>query len=75
MGEKNACKMLVGKPEGKRPLVRRGCIWEDNIKMDLGEIELGVWTGFIWLKIGISAGCREHGNEPSGSIKGGEFLD
>jgi len=30
-----------------------------------------LWTGCIWLRIGTS----EHGNEPSGSIKGGEFLD
>jgi hypothetical protein len=29
---------LVGKPEGKRPLGRSGCIWEDNIRMYLGEI-------------------------------------
>jgi len=31
-----------------------------------------VLTGFIWL---IDAGSCEHGNEPSGSIKGGEFID
>jgi hypothetical protein len=35
-----------------------------------------VWTGFIWLRIGTSGeGSCEHDNEPSGSIKGGEFLD
>jgi len=28
---------LVGKPDGKRPLGRPGCRWEDNIKMDLQE--------------------------------------
>jgi hypothetical protein len=33
-----------------------------------------VWTRFIWLK-GPVAGSPEHGNEPSGSIKGGKFLD
>ena len=26
--------------------------WEDNIKMDLQEVELGAWTGLIWLRIG-----------------------
>jgi hypothetical protein len=41
-GEKrNAYRMLVGKPEGKRPLGRPGCRWEDDIKMDLGEIRVG----------------------------------
>jgi len=34
-----------------------------------------VWTVFILLRIGPMAGCCEHGNEPSGSIKVGEFLD
>jgi hypothetical protein len=34
-----------------------------------------VWTGCIWLRIGSSGGLCEHGDEPSGSIKGGEFLD
>ena len=31
-------KVLVGKPEGKRPLGRPGRRWEDNIKMDLQEV-------------------------------------
>jgi hypothetical protein len=35
MGEKrNACRNLVGKPEGKRPLRRQRHRWEDNIKVD-----------------------------------------
>jgi hypothetical protein len=39
MGEKmNACKILVGKPEGKRPPGRPRRKWVDNIKMDLREI-------------------------------------
>jgi hypothetical protein len=38
MGEKmNACRILVGKPEGKRPLGRPRRRWVDNIKMNLGE--------------------------------------
>jgi hypothetical protein len=41
MGEKrNASKLLVGKPEGKRPLERPRRRWVDNIRMDLGEVEL-----------------------------------
>jgi len=35
MGQmRNACKILVGKSEGKIPLERSVCRWEDNIKMD-----------------------------------------
>jgi hypothetical protein len=34
-----------------------------------------MWTGFIWLRIGTSGRSCEHDNEPSGSIKGGEFVD
>ena len=43
-----AHKVLVGKPEGKRPLGRPRRRWEDNIKMDLEEVE----TGWSWLRIG-----------------------
>jgi hypothetical protein len=36
---RNAYRILVGKPEGKRPLGRRRRRWMNNIKMDLREIE------------------------------------
>jgi hypothetical protein len=40
MGEnRNACRILVGKPEGKRTPGRPRHRWMDNIKMDLREIE------------------------------------
>jgi hypothetical protein len=48
MGEKrNLCRLLVGKPEGKRPLGRPRRRWVDNIRMYLGEVEWGDvdWTG------------------------------
>jgi hypothetical protein len=48
MGEKrNTYKLLVGKPEEKRPLGRVRCRWIDNIKMDLLDIGLSVvdWIG------------------------------
>jgi hypothetical protein len=35
-GKRNAYRLLVGKPEGKRPLGRPRRRWVDNIKMDLG---------------------------------------
>jgi hypothetical protein len=42
MGEKwNAYRILVGKPEGKRPLGRSRCRWEANIKMGIREIGWG----------------------------------
>jgi hypothetical protein len=47
MGEKrNAYRLLVGKPEGKRPLGRSRRRWVDNIKMDL--LEIG-WGGVDWI--------------------------
>jgi hypothetical protein len=42
MGEvRGAYNILVGKPEGRRPLGRPRRGWEDNIKMDLGDIGFG----------------------------------
>jgi hypothetical protein len=55
--ERKVYKVLVGKPEGKRPLERPRHSWEDGIRMDLGEGEGGVvWIGFSWLRIGPSGG-------------------
>jgi hypothetical protein len=43
MGEEiNVYRVLVGKPEGKRPLGRQRCRREDGIRMDLREIDWGV---------------------------------
>ena len=53
---KGAYRILVGKPEGKRPLGRQRLRWEDNIKMDLQEVGCGVWTGSSWLRIGTGGG-------------------
>jgi hypothetical protein len=46
----------VGRPEGKRPLVRPRRRWEDGIKMDLSETGWVVWSGFTWLRIGTVGG-------------------
>ena len=40
-GRRGACRVLVGKPEGKRPLGRPRYRWEDNIKMDHQEVGWG----------------------------------
>jgi len=46
MGESRGLyRVLVGKPEEKSTLGRRRRRWEDKIKMDLQEVECGVWTG------------------------------
>jgi hypothetical protein len=42
---RNAYRILVGKPEGKRPLGRHRHRWEDNIRMDVREIG---WSGMDW---------------------------
>jgi len=46
----------VGKPEGRTPLVRPRRRWEDNIKMDLQEVDVKVWTGSGWPRIGTIGG-------------------
>ena len=57
MGEgRGVHRVLVGKPEGKRPLGRPRRRWEDNIKMDLQEWEGVVETGWSWLRIGAVGG-------------------
>jgi hypothetical protein len=45
----NAYRMLVGKPEGKRPLERLGHMLVDNIKMELREIR---WSGLDRIDLG-----------------------
>jgi hypothetical protein len=54
--EGKVCKVLVGKPEGKSPLGRRRCRWEDRTRMDLREVGWGVRSGSSWLRIGASSG-------------------
>jgi len=76
MGEdRGVHRVLVGKPEGKRPLGRPRRMWEDNIKMDLQEVGggRGDWMelaqdrdrcGHLWVRCGTF-----------GFHKCGEFLD
>jgi hypothetical protein len=49
MGEKTgAYRILVGRPEGRRPLGRPRRRWEDNIEMDLREVG---WGGMDWIEL------------------------
>jgi hypothetical protein len=46
--ERKVYKVLVGKPEGKRPLGRPRRMWEDGIRMDLRETG---WRGVDWIRL------------------------
>jgi hypothetical protein len=46
-------RLLVGEPEGKRPLGRPRCRWDDNIKMDLQEVKCG---GVDWIGLAQDRG-------------------
>jgi hypothetical protein len=66
--KKNAYRILVGNPEGKRLLGRPRSRWEDNIRMDLRDIG---WGGIDWIDVAQDRTQwrpREHGIETSGSI-------
>jgi hypothetical protein len=53
---RGAYNILVGRPEGRRPLGRPRRRWAENIKMDLREIGFGMWIGFIGLRIRTGGG-------------------
>jgi hypothetical protein len=75
-GEKrHAYRILVGKPEGKRPLEDLDVGGQIIVTWILEAQDGMIWTGFMWLRIGQVEGPCEHGNEPSGSIKFWEILE
>jgi hypothetical protein len=53
--KKNAYRLLVGKPEGRRPLERLRCRWLDNIRMDLVEVD---WGDVDWIGLAHDRGWR-----------------
>jgi hypothetical protein len=67
--KRNAYRLLVGKPEGKRPLGRPRRRWVDNVRMDLGEVG---WGDVDWIGL---ASCCEFGTESSGSMKCWEIME
>jgi hypothetical protein len=74
--KRNAYRLLVGKPEGKRPLGRPRRRWVDNIRMDLGEVGWGDvdWIGLAKDKEQVES-CCEFGIEPTGSMKCWETIE
>jgi len=48
MSEMNTNRILVGKPEGKRPRGRPMCGWKDNIRMCIREVG---WKGVDWIQL------------------------
>ena len=52
--ERGVYRVLVGKPEGNRPLGRPRRRWVDNIRMDLWDV--GIWTGLSWPRIETGGG-------------------
>jgi len=64
---RGAYRVVVG-----RQLGRLGRSWDDNIKIDLQEVG---WGGMDWIGVAQVASCCECGNEHSGSIKYGKFLN
>jgi hypothetical protein len=59
-------KILVTKPDVERPLTRPSNRWQCSIKMDLRETE---HDNVRWIRVGGAAGCCEHGDEHSDSVK------
>jgi hypothetical protein len=64
MGEEmNVYRVLMGKPEGKRPLGRSRRRCENGIRMDLREIG---WGSVDWIQLAQDRDRCEYGDEPSG---------
>jgi len=64
--ERGVYRVLMVKPEGRRPLGRPRRRWVDNIRMDLQEVGYGYMD---WIGLAQVADACECGNEPSGSVK------
>ena len=65
----------MAKSEGRRPRRKPRCRWEDNFITDIREVGWGHELDRCGSGQGLVVGCFECGNEPSVSIKYGEFLD
>jgi hypothetical protein len=71
---RNIYEVFVRKRNGKRSLGRPRRKWKDNIRLDLREVGWLAGRGLDASGSGAAESC-EYGNEPSGSMKCGKFLD
>jgi len=67
-------RVLVGKPEGKRPVGRPRCRWQDNNMLHLREVGGGWRLDGVGSRKGQVASTCEYGDELSGSMKCREFF-
>jgi hypothetical protein len=75
-GEKrNAYRILVGEPDGKRPREGQDVSGWIILKWILERQNRVVWTGLMWLRIGTGEGSCEHDNEYFSSTKCWEVLE
>jgi hypothetical protein len=54
--QRRASRVLVGKPEEKKPFGIPRYRWEENIDMDFKEMATRKWTSLMWLRRGINGG-------------------
>jgi len=73
--EREVYRVLLGKPEGRKPLGRPRRRWVDNIRMDLQEVGCGYMDSIGLAQDRDRWRTSECGNKPSGSVKCREFLD
>ena len=66
---RNAYRVLVGKPEGKRHLGRLRCRWEENITTDLREVDCDAGDWIDLSQEGPMASLCMDSNGPQGSLK------
>jgi hypothetical protein len=55
--ERDAYRVMVGKPDGNGPLGRSRHRLDNNIKNDLEEVGREAWIGLLWLRIGTNGWC------------------
>jgi len=72
---RGACRVSVGKPEGKSYLGDPGIDGRIILRWIIRKWVVRAWTGSSWIRIGTGGGQLQCSNEPVSSIKCGEFLD